>query len=81
MLINEFLKLLQFEMTSSEFIALIISVSFIISIFETCHHQAQKAKEFYKEKKQHEIYIFEGEPGTGMSLNAVLPNHSEDEVK
>ena len=79
MLINEFLKLLPFEMTAVEFIALIISVSIIIGTFETCHRQAQLAEEFYKEKKQHEIYIFEGEQGTGMSLNAVLLNQSEKE--
>ena len=79
MLINEFLKLLPFEITADEFIALIISVSIIIGTFEACHHQAQKAEEFYKEKKQHEIYIFEGEPGAGMSLNAILPNQSEME--
>ena len=68
-IINEFLKLLPFEMTAGEFIALIISVSIIIAFFETCYNQAKAAKEFYKEKNQHKIYIFEGEPGTGMSLH------------
>lgn len=32
-----------------------------------------------KEHKEKELYIFEGEPGSGMSLNAILPNQSEKE--
>ena len=78
-LINDFLKILPVEMTAGEFIALILSVSIIIGFFETCYNQAKAAEEFYKEKKQHKIYIFEGEPGAGMSLHSVLPNQSEKE--
>lgn len=50
MMINEFLKLLPFEITAEEFTALIIFVSTIMGIFEICQRQILRAKAFYKEK-------------------------------
>lgn len=49
MMINEFLKLLPFEITVEEFTALIISASIIMGVFDICHRQILKAKVFYKE--------------------------------
>ena len=51
-MINEFLKILPFEMTSFQFITLILSVSTFIGIFDTCHCQSLEAKKFYKEKSR-----------------------------
>lgn len=50
MMINEFLKLLPFEITAEEFAALIISLSIVMGIFETYQHQILRTKAFYKEK-------------------------------
>ena len=78
-IINDLLKILSLEMTELEFIALILSVSIVGGIFETCYRTAREAEEFYKEKTENEVYIFSGEPGAGMSRHAVLPNQSEKE--
>lgn len=61
MMINEFLKLLPFEITAEEFTALIISLSIVMGVFETCQRQILRTKAFYKEKialtNKHFCYI------------------------
>lgn len=81
MLINEFLKLLPFEMTAGEFIALILSVSIIIGAFETCHHQAQKAEEFYQEKNRIKFIFLRENQGRECLYMLFCPINQKRSVK